>query len=111
MHGHCRGLRHLRAVRAAIAGSGGNLQRLPGGGANRHRAGVYLPGLLCLGAVPWREAHPNPARTAHAERLHRVLQWQVPRRVLERALGRDVAAGALGNRPLAPGLQLSDAAH
>ena len=78
----------------AAARSGGDFPWLPGCGANRQRSGVHQPRLHGMGAKPRHSPHPHPAWTAHAERLHRELQRQVPRRVLERPLVPDAAPGA-----------------
>jgi len=44
------------------------------------------PGTRSMGLPQRRNAQAHPARQAHPERLHRVVQRQVPRRVPERAL-------------------------
>lgn len=88
---HSRGLRHLRAVRDAIAEASGYLQKQPVGVTNRQLAEDHLPGFRRLGAVPWRTALPHTARTPHADLLNQELRWQVPRRSLEKTLVRDVA--------------------
>ena len=87
------------------------LPRLPAGRAHRQRPGVHQPGLHGLGADPRHPPHPDRAGPAHAERLHRELQRQVPGRVPERALVRDAAAGQDGHRDLAAGLQRGQAAQ
>lgn len=55
--------------------------------------------------------YPQPAGQAHAEWLHRELQWQVPRRVPERAWVPKREAGARRGRALAVGLQPGPAAQ
>ena len=82
-------------------GSGGAVPWLPVGREDRQRPGIHQPGLHGLGAEPRHPAHPDRARAAYAERLHRELQRQVPGRVPERALVRDAAPGHA--QPSAPG--------
>ena len=67
---------------------------LPAGRENRPGARVHEPSLHGLGPGQGRAPHPQPARQAHAECLHRELQRQVPRRVPERALVPKPEAGA-----------------
>jgi putative transposase len=66
---------------------------LPAGRAHRQRPGVHQPGVHGLGADPRHSPHPDPAGAPDAERLHRELQRQVPRRAPERVLVRDIAPG------------------
>ena len=86
MRGHCRGLRDLGAIRDTLARPSGHLQRLPTGRENGQRTGVHKPGLRGIGQRTRRETHLDAARQAHAKRLHREFQRQVPGRVLERAV-------------------------
>ena len=62
------------------------------------RPRVHEPSLHRLGTEPRHSTHPDRARTPHAERLHRELQWTVPRRASERALVPDAAPSAQRDR-------------
>ena len=64
-------------------------------------AGVHQPGLHRLDAGAPCPASAHRAGQTHAERLHRELQRQVPRRVSQRALVHDPAADPRHRRPLA----------
>ena len=82
---------------------------LPAGRENRPGARVHEPGLHGLGPGPGRAPHPQPARQAHAERLHRELQRAFARRVPQRPLVHVVAAGAPDPGRLATRLQRAPA--
>ncbi len=105
------GLGHLRSIRHAPARSGGRLQRLPAGCAHRQRPGVHQSRLHGMGADAWHPPHPDRAGKAHAERLHRALQRQVPGRAPQRAMVRDAATGPIGHHALAPRLQRGQTAQ
>lgn len=85
-------------------GSSGAVPWLPIGREDRQRPGIHQQGLHGVGAEPRHPAHPDRARAAYAERLHRKFQRQVPGRVPERAVVRDVAPGTLSHQHLAAGL-------
>ena len=53
-----------------------------------------------LGLSVWHQAHPHPARPPHAERLHRKLRRQVPRRVVP-----DATASTGAREDILQGLQ------
>lgn len=54
---------------------------------------------------PRHSPHPHRTRAAHAEQVHRELQWQVPRRMPERPLVPDAAPGETSDRRFEVGLQ------
>ena len=56
------------------------------GAPDRQRPGVLRPGDADVGARAWRHAAADRAGKAESERLHRIVQRPLPRRVPERAL-------------------------
>ena len=79
--------------------------------AHRPGAGVHQPRLHGVGAQSRRAAPAQRRRQPDTERLHRELQWQVPRRMLERAVVRVAGPGTTGDHTLAPRLQRSPPAQ
>ncbi len=60
--------------------------RPPSGPAHRQRTGILRTCHADVGARPWRHAAPDRTWQADAERLHRIVQRSVSRRVSQRAL-------------------------
>ena len=69
---------------SAVSGSASGYSHRPG-------AGVYWPRARPIGLSQRSAVEAHRAGEPDTERLHRELQWQVPRRVLERPLVRNVA--------------------
>ena len=70
----------------AHSGSVGARARPPQGVADRQRPRVLRPGHVDLGARPRRDPPPDRTGQAESERVHRIVQWAIARRVSERAL-------------------------
>src|SRR6185312_9932693 len=75
------------------------------------RTRVHFTRVYRLDPAARHSAPSDPARQADAERLHRKLQRQVPRRVPERSLVHVAATGARRHRQLAHRLQRSPPAQ
>jgi len=78
---------------------------LSGSHSHRPGPGVHRPYARSVGQHPWGEIDIDPAGQTDAERLHRKLQWRLPRRVPGRALVSDDRACTGSNCRMASGLQ------